>query len=137
MRQGSHSRQRGAVLLGPSSQNAAPYLQDSPREPLEGLEAGRNSIVTEPSINDLPKPLGNFVSVVVHPPTQLSLDTQQSSVDTFPDRLAPQSEASCPRGPAVVREPEEVECFGTSLTACPAVHRGELAELDEAGLVGV
>ena len=27
--------------------------------------------------------------------------------------------------------------FGTSLAPCPAVRHGELAELDEAGLVGV
>ena len=73
----------------------------------------------------------------MHPPTQFSLDALEGSVDTLLDRLSPQSETPCPRGPAVVREPEEVECFGTPLAPCPAVRHCELAELDKASFVRV
>ena len=46
------------------------------------------------------------------------------------------SETPLPHGPAIVREPEEVEGFGTPLPLRPAVRHREPSELDQAGNFG-
>ena len=99
--------------------------------------AGRHRVVTRPAAHNPAKPFGDVTHAVANPPRRFGLDALQGAVDPLPDRLAPQSETSLPRGPSAMREPEEVEGPGTPLSPCPAVRHREPAEPDGAGFVRV
>ena len=126
-----------AILLRALPQGAQPHPLEATHKPVEGPEAGWHCVVTQPSAHDPTKPFGDLMDVVMHSPAQFGLDALQGPIDALADRLATQSETSLPSGPAIVREPEEVESLRTPFPPCPAVRHREFAELNETGLVRV
>ena len=98
---------------------------------------GGNREISQPSTEHRSQPCGHFLWRVMSSSSKYHSDPLQRAPNASSLWLSPESEVPLPCGPAIVREPQEVEGFGTPLATGAAVRHGVPAELDAACLVRV
>ena len=103
----------------------------------QGFRVGRDAIVLEVPREDLPQPATLLRDGIVTPAFQLAFDLLEFGPQALGDRVAYQHESSLAGSTTDMREPEERDRFGLTLSLFVAVQAGEPTEPNQPGLLGM
>ena len=123
------------VGLAAPPERTSPEVEDVVAEGRDGLTIGRDGVVCEEALDNLPQPSSLVGDGLVHSPPQLLLDLLELRPRAVGTALPLEEEAAFVRSAADMREAEEVEGLRFSEPAPLALRRRVAAELDQAGLL--
>src|SRR5262245_56111320 len=127
---------RQRPLLAAATENPVPQSTQTPTKDTELIQISRDRVVSVVTDDNLLDPCTDLGNRFVHPVTQLRINCTQLRDHPLPHRLPSNDErAVAPPLPAVVREAQEGERFGFSLSTLLSILDCEPPELDQPCLV--
>ena len=132
-----HSVPLDATMLASSAQGMMPEVAHGETKVVHGLAVTRYSEVTKMPAHHRLQPRADFRNGVVHAPPQFGFHLLQLGLHALANRLPKHQKPPSLRLPAEVREAEEAEGFGLSLTGALSVLCSMASELDQPRLLRV
>ena len=131
-----HSIPRQRPLLAAATKNPVPQSTQTPTKDAELIQISRDRVVSVITGDNLLDPCTDDGDRFMHPVTQLCIDDTQLRDHPLPHRLPSNNErAVAPPLPTIMREAQEREGFGFSLSPLFSILDCEPPELDQPCLV--